>query len=256
MVWRAMFLAASAVHDHDSRASSCGVLRVQCKVRAFGRNDKNNDEGRRDMNGIARKMLLWGSVAALAGCGTIQTSPRMNASNGKLSVTAVSEPFGLNDIPVGTYRVPDTAFAVRKYTTVSTTAGAFGALGVAAAHSSGADASKASVDGVEGIFRVDMAAETMRAMKTLRSQGHGGPNIAVDGTGGGATPAARSSGGAATSITCPASTRSRVRTAGRPTTASSCATRSPRAWPRPARCCSRTRAAPRRAGKTSRCTSR
>jgi len=139
------------------------------------------------MTGIARKLLLWGSVAALAGCGTIQTSPRMNASSGKLSVTAVSEPFGLNDIPVGTYRVPDTAFAVRKYTTVSTTAGAFGALGVAAAHSSGADASKASVDGVEGIFRVDMAAETMRAMKTLRSQGHGGPNIAVDGTGGGAT---------------------------------------------------------------------
>ena len=139
------------------------------------------------MTGVTRKLLLWGSVAVLAGCGTIQTSPRMNAPSEKLSVTAVSEPFGLNDVAVGTYRVPDTAFAVRKYTTVSNTAGAFGALGVAAAHSSGADASKASVDGVEEMFRIDMAAEAMRTMKMLRSQGHGGPNIAVDGKGGGAT---------------------------------------------------------------------
>jgi hypothetical protein len=96
----------------------------------------------------------------------------MAAPAEKLSVTAVTEPFGLNDIPIGTYRVPDTAFAVRKYTTVSTTAGAFGGLGALAAHSSGADASKATVDGVEGMFRVDMAAETMRVMKTLRAQGH------------------------------------------------------------------------------------
>src|SRR5262249_11787687 len=105
----------------------------------------------------------------------------------KLSVAAVSEPFGVNDIAVGTYRVPDTAFAVRKYTTVSNTAGAFGALGVAAAHSSGADASKASVDGVENMFRVDMGGEMMRVVKTLRSQGHGPANLAVDGPATGTT---------------------------------------------------------------------
>lgn len=139
------------------------------------------------MIGIASKLVLLGSVAALAGCGTIQTSPRMAAPAEKLSLTAVTEPFGLNDIPIGTYRVPETAFAVRKYTTVSTTAGAFGALGVAAAHSSGADASKSSVDGVEAMFHVDMAAETMRVMKALRAQGHGSANIAVDRAGAGPT---------------------------------------------------------------------
>jgi len=146
------------------------------------------------MIGIARKLLLWGSALALAGCGTIQTSPRMTPPSERLSVTAVSEGFGLDDVPVGTYRVPDTAFAVRKYTTVSNTAGAFGALGVAAAHSSGADASKASVEGVEGMFRADMAAETMRVMKALRAQGHGAANVAVDGAGGGATLRLRPNG--------------------------------------------------------------
>jgi hypothetical protein len=139
------------------------------------------------MMGIARRLLLWGILAALAGCGTIQTSPRMNPPSDRLAVTAVSEPFGLNDIPVGTYRVPDSPFAVRKYTTISNTAGAFGAVGVIAAHSSGADASKASVDGVESMFRVDMAGEMMRTVKTLRSQGHGPANIAVDGAAGGTT---------------------------------------------------------------------
>jgi len=178
-------LRAAVTMMRDLFGSACG--RLECKLRASGREDKDNDAGRPDMGCIAKKLLLWGSVLVLAGCGTIQTSPRMAAPAEKLSVTAVTEPFGLNDIPVGTYRVPDTAFAVRKYTTVSNTAGAFGALGVVAAHSSGADASKAAVEGVEGMFRVDMAAETMRVMKALRAQGHGSANIAVDGSGGGAT---------------------------------------------------------------------
>jgi hypothetical protein len=99
----------------------------------------------------------------------------------------VSEPLGLNDVPVGTYRVPESAFAVRKYMEISKTAGAFGALGVLASHSSGVDDSKASVEGVEGIFRFDMASETQRVIKALRAQGQGSPNLAPDGTAGGAT---------------------------------------------------------------------
>ena len=139
------------------------------------------------MGSIATKLLLWGSLLALAGCGTVQTSQRMTPPGERLSLTAVSEPLGINDVSIGTYRVPEATFAVRKYVTVSKTAGAFGALGAIAVHSSGADASKASVEGVEGIFRFDMAAETIRVMRALRAQGHGSPNIAVDGAGGGAT---------------------------------------------------------------------
>ena len=146
------------------------------------------------MNGIARKLLLWGSVAALAGCGSIQTSQRMNAPSDRMAVTAVAEPLGLNDIPVGTYRLPDAPFAVRKYEPVSKSAGAFGALGALASHSSGSDASKASVDGVENMLRFDMAGETMRVMKTLRAQGHGPANIALDGADAGATLKLKPSG--------------------------------------------------------------
>jgi hypothetical protein len=149
------------------------------------------------MIGIARKLLLWGSVLALAGCGTIQTSPRMNAPSDKVALNALAEPLGLNDIPVGTYRLPDAAFAVRKYDAVSKGvggAGAFGALGVLASHSSGADASKAAVDGVEGMLHFDMAGDTMRAMKDLRAQGHGPANIALDSAGAGSTLRLRPSG--------------------------------------------------------------
>jgi hypothetical protein len=88
---------------------------------------------------------------------------------------------------VGTYRVPESVFAVRKYMEISKTAGAFGALGVLASHSSGVDDSKASVEGVEGIFRFDMASETLRVIRALRAQGQGSPNLAPDGTTGGAT---------------------------------------------------------------------
>jgi hypothetical protein len=136
---------------------------------------------------IILKLLLAGCALALAGCGTIQTSTPMPSVAEKLSVTAVSQPLGLNDIYLGTYRVPDSAFAVLKYKEVSKTAGAFGAAGILAAHSSGADDSKAMVDGVEGIFRLDMAAETMRVMKGLRAQGHGSPNLVLDGAADGGT---------------------------------------------------------------------
>lgn len=139
------------------------------------------------MDRIAKRLLLWGSVLALGGCGTVQTSQRMTPPAERISVSAVSEPLGLNDVAIGTYRVPETTFAVRKYMEVSRAAGAFGGLGAVAAHSSGADASKASVEGVEGIFRFDMAAETMRVMRALRAQGHGSANIALDAAGAGAT---------------------------------------------------------------------
>src|SRR5216683_1690233 len=108
-----------------------------------------NNQGARDMmKTIVSRLLPWGSVLALTGCVSLQTSPHMPLTGEKVSVTAVSEPFGLNDVPVGTYRVPESAFAVRKYMEISTVAGAFGALGVLAAHSSGVDDSKASVGGV------------------------------------------------------------------------------------------------------------
>jgi hypothetical protein len=136
---------------------------------------------------IILKLLLAGCAFALAACGTVQTSTPMPSMGERLSVTAVIEPLSLNEIPVGTYRVPDSMFAVRKYMEISKTAGAFGAAGVLAAHSSGADDSKASVDGVEGIFRFDMAAETMRVMKGLRAQGHGASNLVLDGTADGGT---------------------------------------------------------------------
>ncbi len=147
-----------------------------------------DNQGLRDMMKIiASKRLLWCSVLALTGCVSLQTSPRMPATGERVSVTAVSEPFGLNDVPVGTYRVPESAFAVRKYMEISTAAAAFGGLGVLAAHSSGVDDSKASVGGVEGIFRFDMASETIRVIRALRAQGYGSSNLAADGTTGGAT---------------------------------------------------------------------
>jgi hypothetical protein len=136
---------------------------------------------------IILKLLLAGCAFALAACGTVQTSTPMPSMGERLAVTAVIEPLSLNEIPVGTYRVPDSMVAVRKYMEISKTAGAFGAAGVLAAHSSGADDSKASVDGVEGIFRFDMAAETMRVMKGLRAQGHVASNLVLDGAADGGT---------------------------------------------------------------------
>jgi hypothetical protein len=136
---------------------------------------------------IIVKLLLAGGALALSACGTIQTSTPMPSVAEKLSVTALSQPLGLNDIVLGTYRVPDSTFAVVKYKEVSKTAAAFGAAGILAAHSSGADDSKASVEGVEDIFRFDMAAETMRVMKGLRAQGHGSANLVLDGAADGGT---------------------------------------------------------------------
>jgi hypothetical protein len=136
---------------------------------------------------IILKLLLAGCALALSACGTIQTSTPMPAVSQKLSVTALSQPLGLNDIPLATYRVPESTFGVIKYKEVSKTESAFGAAGIIAAHSSGADASKASVDGVEGIFRFDMAAETMRVVKGLRAQGHGSSNLVLDGAADGGT---------------------------------------------------------------------
>jgi len=136
---------------------------------------------------VILKLLLAGCALALSACGTIQTSTPMPSVGEKLSIAAVAEPLGLNDIPVGTYRVPESMFAVRKYMEISKTAGAFGAVGILAAHSSGVDDSKASVEGVESIFRFDMAAEAMRVMKGLRAQGYGSSNLVLDGTADGGT---------------------------------------------------------------------
>ena len=130
---------------------------------------------------LCRSLLTALLSLPATGCVTLQTSPQMPLNREPLTIEVVTEAPGLNDIPIGTYRAPDSVFAVRRYQEISKTQAAFGLLGAMSAHGSGKDASQAAVAHMTDLFKYDVSSELTRSLTALRRQGHGASLISVGG---------------------------------------------------------------------------
>lgn len=139
---------------------------------ASRRADANGNKGGRVAIRIKITAVASALLLILSGCAS-QTSPTWPAGSERIAVKVLGPNIGLNDVPIGTYRVEGSPFVVTVGRTVSKTEGAFGGLGALSAHSSGKDEAKKRLTGHESALQINLASLLETRFKAKIDQGLG-----------------------------------------------------------------------------------
>ena len=117
--------------------------------------------------GITRTAAL-ALTAVLAGCATYDRTKAAQHQTQAIAVSYTAEELsGWSDLPIGTYRVPDSQVIVSGHQKGAGVGAAFGLLGVAIEHSMEKSAGHAAVQGSEQVLHITLTGEGQQDLDVL-----------------------------------------------------------------------------------------
>ncbi|WP_374676524.1 hypothetical protein [Ideonella sp.] len=106
------------------------------------------------------------ATAGFTGCATYELTKPAPAQSAPVAVTLSQEELsGWSDLPIGTYRVPDSHVIISGHQKGHGAAAAFGLLGMAVAHAANQSAGESAVKGVESTLKIKLDGPLMASVR-------------------------------------------------------------------------------------------